>query len=120
MAMKDTKSGSSESDVIAGERTSPLKATVLGKKLQPISSASSPVTPMKLMPKLVSPQMKGGLIKVATGPRPAVSTALSGLSGPRPLISPTVRPGLVRNTLTSGPRPPLVSPRMPALGIHLS
>ena len=116
--MKDAKPGSSESEVNASERTSPLKTTVLGKKLQTISSASSsPVTPMKLLPKLVSPQMKAGLIKVATGPRPAVSSSLSGLSGPRPLISPTIRPGLVRNTLGSGPRPSLVSPRMPALGI---
>lgn len=115
MAVKDAKADSDH----AGERTSPIKTTVLGKKLHPIASVSSAaVTPMKLMPKLVSPQMKGGLIKMAPSPRAA--TSVGGLSGPRPLISPSVRPGLIRNTVGSGPRPALVSPRMPTvLGIRL-
>ncbi|XP_034242447.1 uncharacterized protein LOC117645971 isoform X2 [Thrips palmi] len=115
MAVKDAKV-----DADAGERTSPIKTTVLGKKLQPISSASaSPMTPMKLMPKLVSPQMKGGLIKVNPSPRTATPSAggLAGVSGPRPLISPSIRPGLVRSAVASGPRPAIVppSPRMPTV-----
>lgn len=109
MAVKDAKVDSE-----GGERTSPIKTTVLGKKLQPIASASSPVTPMKMMPKLVSPQMKGGLIKVAPSPRASTPSA-----GPRTLISPSVRPGLVRNSVATGPRPAIVSPRMPTvLGVY--
>lgn len=117
MAMKDTKGG--ESDGNAGGLSSPIKTRILGKKIEPItaSSSSSPVTPMKLIPKLISPQMKGGLIKVNPSPRPAAPSTLSGLSGPRPLISPSVRPGLVRNTIASGPRPAIVSQRLPPLGV---
>ncbi|KAK3913153.1 Heterochromatin protein 1 [Frankliniella fusca] len=113
MAVKDAKS--TEADSNSGLGTSPIKTTVLGKKPQTIPSSSSTVTPMKLGPKLVSPQMKGGLIKVTPSPRPVTGAAAGGLSGPRPLISSSVRPGLVRNTLGSGPRPALVSPRLPTV-----
>jgi len=110
MALKDAKVDSE-----AGERISPIKTTVFGKKLQPIAtSSSSHITPMKLMPKLVSPQMKGGLIKVAPSPR-APTPSGGSLPGPRPLISASLRPGRVRNSITSGPRPAIVSPRMPTV-----
>ncbi|XP_026287760.1 uncharacterized protein LOC113213045 isoform X3 [Frankliniella occidentalis] len=110
MAVKDAKSTESDN---SGLGSSPIKTTVLGKK--PQATASSTVTPMKLMPKLVSPQMKGGLIKVTPSPRTISGTVAGGLSGPRPLISTSVRPGLVRNTIGSGPRPALVSPRVPTV-----
>lgn len=104
MAVKDTKADSDS----AGGTSSPMKTTVLGKR--PIATSSTPVTPMKLVPKLVSPQMRGGLVKMNPSPRGATSTA----TGPRPLILPNPRPGLVRNTVPSGIRP-AASPRMPTV-----
>lgn len=78
MAVKDAKVVGAEPD--GSTAASPIK-TVLGNKLQSIASASGSgaVTPMKLMPKLVSPQMKGGRSSPRTrGP------ASSGTSWPPP------------------------------------
>ena len=99
--MKDAKSGvSSSTSPPLG--SSPPK-TILGpKKPTVLGAAPSPVTPMKLLPKLVSPQIRGGgLVRMNQTPRPTLTSP----AAPRPLGAPGKTP------LT--PRPSLVSPQTP-------